>query len=93
MQLITGLQNQHPLTAYRNDNELILLEFRSFIARQTRWAGRPRLRQWFQITNDWVSNTDQPAEEARAQKCVEEVTARCCRSRLGSFIHARFFYV
>ena len=91
MQLITRLQDQHPLPAYRNNDELVLLEFGGFIARQMRWPGRPCLRQWFKITNDGISNTDQPAEEARAQQKVEEMAARCCRSRLGSFIHARFF--
>ena len=75
MQLIARLQNQHPLPAYRNDNELVLLEFGGFIARQMRWAGRPRLRQRFQVSNDWVSNTDQPAEKARAQYNVEEMAA------------------
>ena len=92
MQLITRLQDQHPLPAYRNNDELVLLEFGSFVARQMRWAGRPGLRQRFKVTNDRISNTDQPAEEARAQKNVEEMAARCCRSRLGSFIHGRFFY-
>jgi len=92
VQLIARLQNQHTLAAYRNDYELILLEFRRFIAGQMRWAGRPRLWQRFQVANDWVSNTDQPAEEARAQENVEKMTARCCQSRLGSFTHDRFFY-
>ena len=91
MQLITRLQDQHPLPAYRNDDELVLLEFGGFIARQMRWPGRPCLRQWFKVTDDRISNTHQPAEEARSQKNVEEMAARCCRSRLGSFIHARFF--
>ena len=92
MQLITRLQDQHTLPAYRNNDELVLLEFGSFIARQMRWTGRPGLRQWFKVTDDRISNTHQPAEEARAQQKVEEMAARCCRSRLGSFIHARFFY-
>ena len=91
MQLITRLQNQHPLPAYRNNDELVLLEFGGFIARQMRWPGRPGLRQRFKVTNDRISNTDQPAEEARAQKKVEEMAARRCRSRLGSFIHRPIF--
>jgi hypothetical protein len=91
MQLISRLQDQHPLPAYWNNDELVLLEFGSFVARQTRWASRPGLWQRFKVTNDRISNTDQPTEEARAQKKVEEVAARCCRSRLGSFIHRRFF--
>jgi hypothetical protein len=66
MQLISRLQDQHPLPAYWNNDELVLLEFGSFVARQTRWAGRPGLRQRFKVTNDRISNTDQPAEEARA---------------------------
>jgi hypothetical protein len=92
MQLITRLQDQHPLPAYRNDDELLLLEFGGFIARQMRWPGRPCLWQRFKVTDDRISNTHQPTEEARAQKNVEEMAARCCRSRLGSFIHRRFFY-
>ena len=92
MQLITRLQDQHPLPAYRNNDELVLLEFGGFIARQMRWAGRPGLRQRFKVTDDRISNTHQPAEEARAQKNVEEMAARRCRSRFGPFIHAQFFY-
>jgi len=92
MQLITRLQDQHSLPAYRNNDELVLLEFGSFIARQMRWSGRPGLWQRFKVTDDRISNTDQPAEEARAQKKVEEMAARRYRSRLGSFIHRRFFY-
>jgi hypothetical protein len=92
MQLITRLQDQHPLPAYRNNDELVLLEFGSFIARQMRWPGRPCLWQRFKVTDDRISNTHQPAEEARAQQKVEEMAARRYLSRLGSFIHARFFY-
>ena len=92
MQLITRLQDQHPLPAYRNNDELVLLEFGSFVARQMRWASRPGLRQRFKVTNDRISNTDQPAEEARAQKKIEKMAARRYRSRLGSFIHRPFFY-
>jgi hypothetical protein len=92
MQLITRLQDQHPLPAYRNDDELVLLEFGGFIARQMRRPGRPCLWQRFKVTDDRISHTDQPAEKARAQKNVEEMAARRCRSRLGSFIHHRFFY-
>ena len=66
MQLITRLQDQHSLPAYWNDDELVLLQFGGFIARQMRRAGRPGLRQRFKVTNDRISNTDQPAEEARA---------------------------
>ena len=76
MQLITRLQNQHPLPTYRNDNELVLLEFGGFIACQTRWPGRACLRQRFKITNDWISNTHEPTEEACAQKNVKEMAAR-----------------
>ena len=79
MQLIARLQDEHSLPAYRNDNELVLLQFGGFIARQMRRAGRSGLWQRFKITNDRISNTDQPAEEARAQKKVEEMAARCCR--------------
>lgn len=92
MQLITRLQDQHPLPAHRNNDELVLLEFGSFIARQMRRAGRPCLRQWFKVTDDRINNTDQPAEEARAQKKIEKMAARRYRSRLGSFIHCPFFY-
>jgi len=92
MQLITRLQDQHPLPAYRNNDELVLLEFGGFVARQMRWAGRPCLRQRFKVTDDRISNTDQPAEKARAQKKIEKMAARRYRSRLGLFVHARFFY-
>lgn len=81
MQLIARLQNQHALSAYRDDDKLVLLEFGRFIARQSRRPGRAGLRQRFQITNDWVSNADQPTEKARAQNQIEKMTTRCCRRR------------
>ena len=80
MQLISRLQNQHPLPAYRNDDELVLLEFGRFIARQMRWAGRTCLRQRFKVTNDRISNTDQPTEEACAQKNVHTGSAGGCKT-------------
>ena len=93
VQLIARLQNDHALTAHRDDDKLVLLEFGRFIASQMRRPRRPGLRQRFKITNDWVSDADQPAEEARAQKKIEEMAARRYRSRGSprSFI-ARFFY-
>ena len=66
VQLITRLQHQDALSTYRNDNELILLEFRGFIARQMRWSRWPGLLQRFEITNDRVRNADQPTEKTRA---------------------------
>ena len=75
MQLITCLQDQHPLPAYWNNDELVLLEFGSFVARQMRWPGRPGLRQRFQITNDRISNTHQPAQEARTQNNIDKMAA------------------
>ncbi len=92
MQLVIRLQNQHALSAHRNNHKLVLLKLGRFIACEMCWASRPGLRQRFKVTNDRISNTDQPAEDARAQKKVEEMPARRCRSRLGSFIHRRFFY-
>ena len=97
MQLIARLQNQHALPAYRNNDELVLLEFGGFIARQMRRPGRPGLRQRFKVTNDRISNTDQPAEEARAQKKVEEMAARCCRTERSAssaivHFHAPHFF-
>lgn len=91
MQLITRLQNQYALSAHRDNHKLVLLKLGRFISREMCWAGRPGLRQRFKVTNDWVSNTDQPAEEARPQKKIEKMAARCCGSRLGSFIHSDFF--
>src|SRR6478672_12095605 len=92
MQLVTSLQNQDALSAHRDNHKLVLLKLGRFIACEMCWAGRPGLRQRFKVTNDRISNTDQPAEEARPQKKVEEMAARRYRSRLGSFVHARFFY-
>src|SRR6187401_196133 len=92
MQLVTSLQNQDALSAHRNNHELVLLKLGRFIACEMCWAGRPGLRQRFKVTNDGIRNTNQPTEEARAQKKVEEMAARGCRSRLGSFVHVRFFY-
>src|SRR5215208_7261068 len=92
MQLITRLQNQDALSAHRDNHKLVLLKLGRFIACEMCWASRPGLRQRLKVTNDRISNADQPAEEARAQKKVEEMATRRCRSRLGSFIHARFFY-
>jgi len=91
MQLIARLQNQHALPAYWNDDKLVLLEFGGFIARQMRWAGRASLRQRFKISNDRISNTHKPTEEARAQKNVEEMPARRCRNRLDPLAHCRLF--
>jgi hypothetical protein len=76
MQLILGLQNDHPLPANRNNDKLILLQFGRFIARQMRRSCRPGLRQRFKIANDWIGDTDQPAEQARAQKKIEKMAAR-----------------
>ena len=92
MQLIAGLQHHHALPAYWNDHKLILLKLGSFVARQTRWSGRPCLRKRFKVTDDRIGNAHKPAEEARAQENVEEMAARGWLSRLGSFVHARFFY-
>jgi hypothetical protein len=92
MQLVTRLQNQDALSAHRDNYKLVLLKLGRFIAREMCWAGRPGLRQRFKVTNDRISNTDHPAEEARPQKKIEEMATRRCRSRLRSFIHARFFY-
>jgi hypothetical protein len=73
MQLIAGLQNQHALSAYRNDHKLVLLKLGYFIARQMRRPGRPGLWQRFEITNDWVRNADEPTEKARSQKKIEKM--------------------
>lgn len=84
MQLIAGLQHQYALPAYRNDNELILLELGRFIARQTRWPGRSRLRKRFKVADDRIRNAHKPCEEARAQNNVEEMAARSwLRSRVA----------
>src|SRR6266516_2736918 len=88
MQLIARLQNQHALTAHRNDDTLVLLEFGSFIACQMRRPGRPGLRQRFEIPNDRISNAGQPSEGARAQKEIKKMAARRCRT--GSCCHAFF---
>src|SRR6187551_1624510 len=93
MQLVTSLQNQDALSAHRNNHKLVLLKLGRLIACEMCWAGRPGLRQRLKVTNDGISNADQPPKKARAQKKIEEMATRCCRSRLGSFIHARFFYV
>ena len=58
MQLIARLQNQHALSAYRNDDKLFLFELGRFIAREMRRSGRSGLRQWFEVTNNWVRNAD-----------------------------------
>ena len=92
MQLVARLQNQDALSAHRDNHKLVLLKLGRFIACEMCWPGRSGLRQRFKVTNDGISNTDQPAEEARAQKKVEEMAARRYRSSLGSFIHRRFFY-
>lgn len=84
MQLIAGLQHQYALPAYRNDNELILLQLRSFIARQMCWTGRSRLGKRFKVTDDRIRNAHEPCEEARAQNNVEEMAARrWLRSRVA----------
>ena len=87
MQLVIRLQNQHALSAHRHNHKLVLLKLGRFIACEMCWAGRPGLRQRFKVTNDRISNTDQPAEEARAQKKIEKMAARRYRSRLG-FVHS-----
>ena len=87
MQLIASLKNQNALSAHRDDHKLILLEFGCFIARQSRRSRWTSLRQRFEITNDWISDADQPAEEARAQKEIEKMAARYCRNRPGLFVH------
>ncbi len=89
MQLIAGLQNQHALPAHWSDDKLVLLEFGDFIARQTRRPRSPGLRQRLEIANNWISDADQPAEEARAQKKIEKMTARGYRSCCGLFVHRR----
>jgi hypothetical protein len=86
VQLIGGLQNYYALPAHRNDNKLVLLQFGRFIASQTRRPRRSRLRQRLEVTNNWVGDTDQPAEQARAQKKIEKMAAR--RYCTGSFSHA-----
>ncbi len=86
MQLITRLQNQDALSAYRHNHELVLLELGGFIACEMRWAGRPGLRQRFKVTNDRISNTDQPAEEARAQR-----RSRKWRRDVAGAVSARSF--
>jgi hypothetical protein len=78
MQLIARLQNQHALATHRNDHKLILLQFGGFIASQMRRPGRPGLRQRFKIANDWISDADQPAEQARAQNKIEKMATRRC---------------
>ena len=92
MQLIAGLQNQHALTAHRNNDKLVLLKFGGLIARQMRRSGRPCLRQRFKIANDWISDADQPAEKTRAQKKIEKMATRCCRTRSCSYalFHRQF---
>ena len=92
MQLITRLQNQDPLSAYRHNYKLVLLKLGRFIACEMCWTGRPGLRQRFKVTNDRISNTDQPAEEARAQKKLSRKMARrdVGRSRLGRSFIAHF---
>ena len=92
VQLILGLQNQHPLPTHRHDDKLVLLQFGRFVSSQPRRPRRAGLRQRFEITNDWISDAHQPAEEAHAQENVEKMAARSCRSRRGLFIHRRFPY-
>ena len=81
MQLITRLQNQDALSAHRHNHKLVLLKLGRFIACEMCWAGRPSLRQRFKIANDWISDADQPAEKTRAQKKIEKMATRCCRTR------------
>jgi hypothetical protein len=64
--LIGGLQNDHALTAYWDDDKLILFEFGCFIASQSCRSCGTCLRQRFQITYDRVNDADQPTEKARA---------------------------
>jgi hypothetical protein len=78
VQLTIGLQNQHPLTAYWNDDKLILLKLGYFITGQMRRAGRTRLRQRLEITNDWIDDAGQPTERGRTQKKIEKMAARRC---------------
>jgi len=73
MQLIAGLQNEHALPAHGDDDKLVLFQFGRFIARQMRRSCGPGLRQRFEITNDWISDTDQPTEKARTQKKIEKM--------------------
>jgi hypothetical protein len=73
VQLIGRLQNYHALPAHRNDDKFILLELGRLIASQTSRSSRPGLRQRLEVTNDRVSNADQPTEEARAQKEIKKM--------------------
>ena len=45
------LQNDHALTAHRNDDKFVLLQLGGFIAGQTRRSGGTGLRQRLEITN------------------------------------------
>jgi hypothetical protein len=93
VQFIAGLQNQYALPAHRNDDKLVLLQFGRFITSQSRRSGRTGLWQRLEITNDWISNADQPREDACAQKKIEKMATRRCRTSPGLFVHCRFFYV
>lgn len=93
VQLIGRLQNYHALPAHRNDDKFILLELGRLIAGQMRWPRRPGLWQRFEVTNDWVNDTDQPAKQARTQEKIQKMAARRrCRSRPGQSVHCRFLY-
>ena len=64
--LIGSLQNDHPLAAHRDDDELFLLQLACFFASQASRSGGARLREGVEITNDRVGETDEPAPRARA---------------------------
>jgi hypothetical protein len=83
VQLILRLQNDDALAAHRDDDKFVLLELGRLIARQARRPCGTRLRQRFEITNDRVSNTGQPAKQACAQKKIEKMAAR--RARIGRY--------
>jgi hypothetical protein len=78
MQLILGLQNDHALPTYWNDDKLILLKLGCFITRQMRRPSRSGLRQRFEITNNWINDAGQPTEDGRTQEKIEKVAARRC---------------
>ena len=61
----TGRTDRSPDLNDRETIESVLSQNR-YIARQMCWPSRTCLGKWLQVTNDWIRDADQPAEEARA---------------------------
>lgn len=87
VELILRLEDNDALAADRDDNKFVLLKFPDFLTRQVCRPSRPGLGQRFEITNDWIGDAGDPAEQAQAQKQVKKTTTRCCLGRfLSHFI-------